>query len=106
MHTVAVPTAQAGSAEGQKELGCLQGRGASGDSTQNSDRSLADGCGSFGDGKVPHGKNLTQSIFCYLGISAEFFIPSYFKKCGLEGHCKMLYVFQPCLCIVFIPVFK
>lgn len=33
MHTVAVPTAQAGSAEGQKELGCSQRREASGVST-------------------------------------------------------------------------
>lgn len=94
------PTAQAGSAEGQKGLGCSQGRGASGDSTQNSDRSLADGCGSSGDGKVPHGENLTQSIFRYLGISAGFFTPSYFKNVVLKdiAKCSMYSSFVSAKC--------
>lgn len=55
---------------------------------QHSDRSLDDGCGSFGDGKVPHGENLTQSIFCYMGISAGFFILSYLKNVVLKDIAK------------------
>lgn len=40
------------------------------------------------------------------GDFCRLFYPQLFKKRGLEGYCKMLYVFQPCLCKVFIPVFK
>lgn len=86
VHTVAVPTAQAGSAEGQKELGCSQRREASGVSTVTDRWMVA--VGHLGTERSHMGRIWLRASFATWGFLQAFLSPAISKNVVLKDIAK------------------